>query len=155
MRFGDFVAVDSVSFRIRRGEIFGFLGSSGCMSPDVKMLTDTAEKSEGRAWLFGHGWMRGLDATAASATSQAFTLAKKSRYARTWSCTPAVQPRPLRTFRAACRRDGGAASAWWRKSSTTASFASGDTPAPRRWQSPPRYKPELLILDEPTSGSIR
>src|SRR5450830_755152 len=30
MRFGDFTAVDHVSFRIRRGEIFGFLGSNGC-----------------------------------------------------------------------------------------------------------------------------
>jgi len=29
MRFGKFVAVDHVSFRIRRGEIFGFLGSNG------------------------------------------------------------------------------------------------------------------------------
>ena len=33
MRFGDFVAVDHVSFRIRRGEIFGFLGSNGCARP--------------------------------------------------------------------------------------------------------------------------
>jgi ribosome-dependent ATPase len=29
-RFGDFTAVDHVSFRIERGEIFGFLGSNGC-----------------------------------------------------------------------------------------------------------------------------
>src|SRR5690606_19597462 len=29
-RFGNFTAVDHVSFRIERGEIFGFLGSNGC-----------------------------------------------------------------------------------------------------------------------------
>ncbi len=54
MRFGDFVAVDHVSFRIRRGEIFGFLGSNGCgKSTTMKMLTGLLEASEGRAWLFG------------------------------------------------------------------------------------------------------
>jgi ribosome-dependent ATPase len=55
MRFGDFVAVDHVSFRIRRGEIFGFLGSNGCgKSTTMKMLTGLLEASEGKAWLFGH-----------------------------------------------------------------------------------------------------
>lgn len=55
MRFGDFVAVDSVSFRIRRGEIFGFLGSNGCgKSTTMKMLTGLLPASDGRAWLFGH-----------------------------------------------------------------------------------------------------
>ena len=55
MRFGDFVAVDRVSFRIRRGEIFGFLGSNGCgKTTTMKMLTGLLEASEGRAWLFGH-----------------------------------------------------------------------------------------------------
>lgn len=55
MRFGDFVAVDSVSFRIRRGEIFGFLGSNGCgKSTTMKMLTGLLPASEGQAWLFGH-----------------------------------------------------------------------------------------------------
>lgn len=54
MRFGDFVAVDHVSFRIRRGEIFGFLGSNGCgKSTTMKMLTGLLPASEGRAWLFG------------------------------------------------------------------------------------------------------
>ncbi len=54
MRFGDFVAVDHVSFRIRRGEIFGFVGSNGCgKTTTMKMLTGLLDASEGRAWLFG------------------------------------------------------------------------------------------------------
>lgn len=54
MRFGDFVAVDHVNFRIRQGEIFGFLGSNGCgKSTTMKMLTGLLEASEGKAWLFG------------------------------------------------------------------------------------------------------
>ncbi|MEO3991549.1 ribosome-associated ATPase/putative transporter RbbA [Pseudocitrobacter cyperus] len=54
MRFGDFVAVDHVNFRIPRGEIFGFLGSNGCgKSTTMKMLTGLLPASEGEAWLFG------------------------------------------------------------------------------------------------------
>lgn len=55
MRFGDFTAVDHVSLRIRRGEIFGFLGSNGCgKSTTMKMLTGLLPASEGQAWLFGN-----------------------------------------------------------------------------------------------------
>jgi ribosome-dependent ATPase len=55
MRFGDFVAVDNVDFRIRRGEIFGFLGSNGCgKTTTMKMLTGLLPASEGQAFLFGH-----------------------------------------------------------------------------------------------------
>lgn len=55
IRFGDFTAVNNVSFRIRRGEIFGFLGSNGCgKTTTMKMLTGLLPASEGRAWLFGH-----------------------------------------------------------------------------------------------------
>ncbi|EJP2408040.1 ABC transporter ATP-binding protein, partial [Salmonella enterica] len=54
MRFGKFVAVDHVNFRIPRGEIFGFLGSNGCgKSTTMKMLTGLLPASEGQAWLFG------------------------------------------------------------------------------------------------------
>ncbi|NRP73335.1 Ribosome-associated ATPase [Ensifer psoraleae] len=54
MRFGDFTAVDNVSFRIPRGEIFGFLGSNGCgKTTTMKMLTGLLPASEGTAHLFG------------------------------------------------------------------------------------------------------
>ena len=54
MRFGDFTAVDNVSFEIHKGEIFGFLGSNGCgKSTTMKMLTGLLPATEGKAWLFG------------------------------------------------------------------------------------------------------
>ncbi|RKZ64386.1 MAG: ABC transporter ATP-binding protein/permease [Gammaproteobacteria bacterium] len=54
MRFGDFTAVDQVDFSIRRGEIFGFLGSNGCgKTTTMKMLTGLISPSEGEAYLFG------------------------------------------------------------------------------------------------------
>lgn len=54
VKFGDFTAVDHVNFKIKRGEIFGFLGSNGCgKSTTMKVLTGLLEASEGQAWLFG------------------------------------------------------------------------------------------------------
>ena len=54
-RFGEFVAVDHANFRIHRGEIFGFIGSNGCgKSTTMKMLTGLLPASEGRASLLGH-----------------------------------------------------------------------------------------------------
>ncbi|MDA3859503.1 MAG: ribosome-associated ATPase/putative transporter RbbA [Roseovarius sp.] len=53
-RFGDFTAVDAVSFEIKRGEIFGFLGSNGCgKTTTMKMLTGLTPATTGEAWIFG------------------------------------------------------------------------------------------------------
>jgi ribosome-dependent ATPase len=53
-RFGAFTAVDQISLRIERGEIFGFLGSNGCgKSTTMKMLTGLLPPSAGAARLFG------------------------------------------------------------------------------------------------------
>ncbi len=54
-RFGDFVAVDHVDLTVRRGEIFGFLGSNGCgKTTTIKMMTGLLPPSEGTVCLFGH-----------------------------------------------------------------------------------------------------
>nr|WP_326848738.1 ribosome-associated ATPase/putative transporter RbbA [Bartonella sp. HY761] len=53
-KFGDFTAVDHVSFSIHKGEIFGFLGSNGCgKSTTMKMLTGLLPVTSGTAKLFG------------------------------------------------------------------------------------------------------
>ena len=52
--FGDFTAVDRVSFRIQKGEIFGFVGSNGCgKTTTMKMLTGLLPATEGEAKVFG------------------------------------------------------------------------------------------------------
>jgi ribosome-dependent ATPase len=66
-RFGDFTAVDRVSFTIERGEIFGFVGSNGCgKTTTMKMLTGLLPPSEGEALLFG----KPLDASDVAARSR-------------------------------------------------------------------------------------
>lgn len=76
-RFGDFVAVDHVSFRIPKGEIFGFLGSNGSgKSTTMKMLTGLLPASEGVAKLFGQPLLAGDIETRKRVgyMSQAFSL---------------------------------------------------------------------------------
>jgi ABC-2 type transport system ATP-binding protein len=53
-RFGGFVAVSGVSFDVRRGEIFGFLGSNGAgKSTTIRMLCGLLRPTSGRALVDG------------------------------------------------------------------------------------------------------
>ncbi len=139
MRFGDFVAVDSVSFRIRRGEIFGFLGSNGCgKSTTMKMLTGLLPASEGRAWLFGHEVnprMIWAPAAASATCPKRSRSTAKSRYARTWSCTPSSSVCPRRTFLLASMR-WWSASGWWTSSTACRPVCLWAYANACRWRSP-------------------
>ncbi|MBN1533061.1 MAG: ABC transporter ATP-binding protein [Spirochaetes bacterium] len=54
-KFGDFTAVDRVSFTVRRGEIFGFLGPNGAgKSTTIKMLCGILSPTGGRGEVMGH-----------------------------------------------------------------------------------------------------
>ncbi len=54
-RFGEYLAVDSLSFDIAEGEIFGFLGPNGAgKTTTIRMLCALVMPSAGRAWVAGH-----------------------------------------------------------------------------------------------------
>ncbi len=76
-RFGDFVAVDDISFDVRKGEIFGFLGANGAgKTTTIKMLTGLLRPSSGRGTVGGLDIIRGHNAikTRIGYMSQKFSL---------------------------------------------------------------------------------
>jgi ABC-2 type transport system ATP-binding protein len=53
--YGDFLAVDHISFAVEQGEIFGFLGPNGAgKSTTIRMLTGISTPTEGRASIMGY-----------------------------------------------------------------------------------------------------
>ncbi len=53
-RFGQFTAVDSISFEVGKGEIFGFLGANGAgKTTAIRMLCGLLSPTEGEAWVAG------------------------------------------------------------------------------------------------------
>lgn len=53
-RFGSFVAVDHISFDVRQGEVFGFLGANGAgKTTAIRMLTGLLAPSDGQASVAG------------------------------------------------------------------------------------------------------
>ncbi len=153
-RFGDFTAVDDVSFQIERGEIFGFLGSNGCgKTTTMKMLTGLLPPSEGEAWLFGEK-TRSHDIASRKRVgymSQSFSLYSELSveqnlllHARLFHLpaervAPRVEELMARFDLAHC-----------------AEALSGDLPLGVRQRLSLAvaviHEPEVLILDEPTSG---
>jgi ABC-2 type transport system ATP-binding protein len=53
-RFGDFTAVDDLSFDVRRGRVFGFLGPNGAgKTTTIRMIVGITAPDEGQIELFG------------------------------------------------------------------------------------------------------
>ena len=57
--FGELVAVDHISFQIKKGELFGFLGPNGAgKTTTIRMLTGVIKPDEGTASIFGYDILR-------------------------------------------------------------------------------------------------
>ena len=54
-KYGDFTAVDDVSFKVKEGEIFGLLGPNGAgKSTLIRMMTTLIPITAGKARIAGH-----------------------------------------------------------------------------------------------------
>ena len=153
-RFGDFTAVDSVSFRIERGEIFGFLGSNGCgKTTTMKMLTGLLPPTEGSARLFGKEVDTGDLETRKQVgyMSQSFSLYGELSVRQNLELH-------ARLFHLAPERRAGRIAELMERFGLEpyANAASADLPLGIRQRLSLAvavvHEPKLLILDEPTSG---
>ncbi len=153
-RFGDFTAVRDVSFEIRPGEIFGFLGSNGCgKTTTMKMLTGLLPISEGEASLFG----RPVDASDLATRNrvgfmtQAFSLYGELTVAQNLNLH-------ARLFQLEGERARERIAALTKRFGLTEHLnsRSGTLPLGIRQRLSLAvavlHEPEILILDEPTSG---
>ena len=76
-RFGTFVAVDDMSFKVKKGEIFGFLGPNGAgKSTTIRMLCGLLAPTSGKALVSGYDVGSNPDAVKATIgyMSQRFSL---------------------------------------------------------------------------------
>ena len=76
-KFGKFTAVDSISFNVKKGEIFGFLGANGAgKTTTIRMLCGILAPTSGDAIVGGFGIMRQADKvkTRIGYMSQRFSL---------------------------------------------------------------------------------
>jgi ribosome-dependent ATPase len=154
MKFGDFVAVDDVSLRIERGEIFGFLGSNGCgKTTTMKILTGLLQATSGSAQLFGQP-TNAADVetrTRVGYMSQSFSLYTELTvrqnlvlHARLFHLAPAaIEPRVAEILTRYDLDD-------------VADALPDSLPLGVRQRlqlaTAVLHRPEVLILDEPTSG---
>src|SRR5512136_2194276 len=150
-RFGEFIAVDHVSFTVEAGEIVGFLGPNGSgKTTTFRMLLGLYEPSEGRAVVLGYDASRQSEEVRARAgyMSQKFALyddltvqENLSFYGGVYGITD--KARIMRTLELVGLRGHEptltkSLSAGWRQR-----LALGIALV---------HEPKLLFLDEPTSG---
>jgi len=153
-RFGDFVAVDHVTLSIERGEIFGFLGSNGCgKSTTMKMLTGLLPPTEGTATLFGKSVEAGSLEVRRNLgyMTQAFSLYSELTVRQNLVLDARLYHLPAEKAKA---RIEELVDKFGLRSHLDA--LAGDLPMGLRQRLSLAvavlHEPEMLILDEPTSG---
>ena len=153
-RFGQFVAVDRVSFDVARGEVFGFLGSNGAgKSTTIRMLCGLLQPTAGSARVGGIDVTRDPEGVKRRIgyMSQRFSLFEDLTVRENLEFLAAVQDVP----RAQARKRVDALVAQYRFGAMERQLAgtlSGGQKQRLALAGAVIHEPELLFLDEPTSA---
>ncbi|OGA43508.1 MAG: hypothetical protein A3G24_21885 [Betaproteobacteria bacterium RIFCSPLOWO2_12_FULL_62_13] len=154
VRFDSFTVVDRVSFRVRRGEIFGFLGPNGSgKTTTIRMLCGLLKPSSGQATVAGHAV--GRDPQAAKSRigymSQRFSLYEDMTVRENIDFFAAAYGVPAREF--SSRREWALALAGLHgREDRLARALSGGVKQRLALACAALHEPQVLFLDEPTAG---
>jgi ABC-type branched-subunit amino acid transport system ATPase component len=150
-RFGDFTAVDRVSFEVAPGEIFGFLGPNGAgKTTTIKMLTGLVPPT-GEGGSPGSTWPSGEAIRQASATCRSSSRSTRPHRGGEHR----LLRRPLRRAEGAARGAAGLGAGDGRAGTTSAAASRGAAAgleAAAGAGCAVLHEPPVLFLDEPTSG---
>lgn len=152
--FGDFTAVDHISFSVRKGEIFGFLGANGSgKSTTIRMLCGILTPTSGTGHVAGHDIFTAPERIKQSIgyMSQKFSLYDELTPYENLRFYLGVYRIPTRNWKVRIE--------WVLEMTRLSSVQhrlTGDLP--QGWKqrlalgSSLLHKPDILFLDEPTSG---
>ncbi|MBC7264130.1 MAG: ABC transporter ATP-binding protein [Chloroflexi bacterium] len=153
-RFGDFTAVDHISFEVSRGEIFGFLGPNGAgKTTTIRVLLGLLRPTSGKAMVLGYDVTREAKTMQSRVgyMSQLFTLYPDLTAAENilfYGRVYGLRPREL-----AQRKDEVVAMAGLRgRENELTSHLSGGWKQRLALGCAILHRPELVFLDEPTAG---
>ena len=153
-KFGDFVAVDNVSFEAHRGEIFGFLGPNGSgKSTTIRILCGLLQPTAGVARVAGIDVAKNPEAVRQHIgyMSQKFSLYNDLRVGENLRFFAGMYSVPLREIPERIAWALKMAGLQGRENSPTSSLAVG-------WKQrlalgcAVLHRPPIVFLDEPTSG---
>lgn len=153
-RFGKIVAVDHVDLTIRRGEIYGFLGSNGAgKSTTIRMLCGLLDATEGSGYVLGHDIATESERIKEKIgyMSQRFSLYEDLTVRENLDFYASLYSVPKGIKRARIEQMIQMADLTGREGELAAHLSGG-------WKQRLAlgcsiiHKPELLFLDEPTAG---
>ncbi|PRR68611.1 ABC transporter ATP-binding protein [Neomoorella humiferrea] len=153
-RFGNFTAVEDVSFQVRRGEIFGFLGPNGSgKSTTIRMLCGLLSPTSGRASVLGYDIVRDAEAIRLNIgyMSQKFSLYEDLTVEENLEFYAGIYQLPPRRIKERKQDILAMAGLLGREKSITGTLSTG-------WKQRLAlgcaliHEPGLVFLDEPTGG---